>query len=82
MILSLHSCQEVMANVPEMLTIPGVLCLGQLNLLNEYSNSRALPCSRAALEASYLCSAGMPLYSAACGLSLQKCMAEVIKFCF
>lgn len=74
------SCHEVMAKVTEMLTTPGVLCLGWLNLLNNSSNSHTLPCSRAALEASYLCSAGMSLYSAACSLSLQKYMAETATF--
>lgn len=71
-----------MATVLEMLTPPGVLCLGLLNLLNKYSSSQTLPCSRAALEASYFCPTGMPLCSDACGLSLLKCMAKVIKFCF
>lgn len=67
------------ATAPEMLTAPRVLGLGQLSLLNKYSSSHTLLHSRAALEA-HLWSAGIPLCSAACGLSLQKCMAEAIKF--
>lgn len=71
-----------MATVAEIPTAPGALRLGQLNLLNKHSSCQTLPCSRAALEASYPWSAEMPLHSAGFGLSLQKCTAEVVKICF